>query len=85
MTNQTFCFIIIMTLKCVLYLVQQHHDWIPGEDYNGNLYPNDIAILRLAERVLDTSTIVPLDSRTGDRAGDRCIISGWGMNGTYVC
>ncbi|XP_052263428.1 chymotrypsinogen A-like isoform X2 [Dreissena polymorpha] len=64
-----------------------HEDWIPGLDYNNNVYPNDIAVLTLTMSFVNTNIIIPLDDDTdanadSDRTGQNCIISGWGLNDT---
>ncbi|XP_060566911.1 fibrinolytic enzyme, isozyme C-like [Ruditapes philippinarum] len=60
-----------------------HHGWIPTQDYDRKLFPNDIALLVLQTEVLDKSTIIPMASdKDEDFSGKTCTISGWGLNDT---
>ncbi|XP_045172710.2 trypsin-2-like [Mercenaria mercenaria] len=63
--------------------IYTHEKWLPGQDYDYKLYPNDIAVLRLDSEVLDKTTIIHMaDDDNEDFTGDLCTISGWGRNDT---
>ncbi|XP_052799398.1 chymotrypsin-1-like [Mya arenaria] len=60
-----------------------HEDYIPGQDYDNSVYPNDIALLRLVGEVADSSSIIQIDTEEDrNRTGQTCIITGWGLNDT---
>ncbi|KAL4223260.1 Ovochymase-1 [Mactra antiquata] len=57
-----------------------HYGYVGGLDREGQVYPNDIAILMLADTIHDTSTVIKMaDDPYDDFTGENCTISGWGV------
>ena len=60
----------------------------PDYDFSGDGFPNDIAVLELKSALEFSDSINKIemaDEGEGNFAGDKCVISGWGLTNAGKC